>query len=113
MKIDLDKLEALEKAATPTGWQVLDMEPTQFYGNIIMDANRGNLMRTTSYGLMREDSRLVAAMRNALPAMIAELRAAREVVEMARLVTTERKISWYRRNVEAIQKYDEAVNAKD
>lgn len=107
-KVDLEALETLEKAATPARWQVLHTVQ-DIYGSSIMDYNWGELLRMSSYGLMREDASLISAMRNALPAMIAELRAARKVVELAKAWKSSHLSVDEIHLFKAIEQYDEAV----
>lgn len=84
-KVDLDALEALEKAATPTNWQALH-SCGDVYGSFIIDHNRNKLLSTSSYGLMRQDASLIAAMRNNIKPMIEELRALRKFAEEAEIL---------------------------
>lgn len=80
--IDLDLLEKLDKAATKEPWEVWThaggfhgirelLEPPESQLDIIEDPSL-------------EDIRLLVELRNAAPALITELRAARRVVEAAR-----------------------------
>lgn len=79
-KVDLDALEALEKAATPTNWQALH-SCGDVYGSFIIDHNRNKLLSTSSYGLMRQDASLIAAMRNNIKPMIEELWTLRKLAD--------------------------------
>lgn len=72
--IDLDELERLEKAATPGPWDI-DEE--------VWGPDRTRVVECKLWA--REDvaehnERVIVATRNALPALIAELRAARAVI---------------------------------
>lgn len=85
MTVDLDKLEALEKAATPGPWKVGDYESTtrQFLtqqGCIIFaddaDGDPIQVADCSQWGLANEgdNTAFIAAARNALPELIARLR---------------------------------------
>lgn len=100
--IDLDELERLEREATPTGWTVSDDEP----GDVVIWgpdekwlSNIGNWARqrehhgeinmdvaARQYVEMRDaaDGKFIAAMRNATPALLAEVRQLREIATAAR-----------------------------
>lgn len=76
--IDLDKLEELERSATPRPWHLA--------GGTIDDDTTA-MIEHGSYDVgecSNEDASLLCTLRNALPALIAELRAARAVVDAAK-----------------------------
>ena len=104
-KVDLDKLEALEKAATPGPWLF------DFLGDGLTDQNYKVLFDD----YIRHDGELVHAMRNALPHMIAELKAAREVVRRARIpakvgsITHESRSNVYTLLMQTLAVYDEVT----
>jgi hypothetical protein len=93
--IDIDALLELEAKATPCNWMVLH-DGHGFDSSIIMDHNCGQLMRTTSYGLMREDSLLVIAMRSSIRELCLEVKALRDCAET---------LQWY-----AIADYGNHIN---
>ena len=74
--VDLDKLERLEREATPGPWE---------WNGIAIEAGRTDVLapgESNSFGygtihIAEEDQNLIAALRNAAPALFAELRAAR------------------------------------
>ncbi len=76
MKPDLDKLEAEVNAATPGPWEwdSRDNMVAGFYKDSIIETDSG------VYGPEEQDRVFIASAREAVPALIAELRAAREVV---------------------------------
>lgn len=88
--IDLDKLERLEREATPGPWDLWDLEERGAGYNILAERVidfGGGLEAVHSLSLCRitemdRDGKanldLLIALRNAAPAMIAELRAASE-----------------------------------
>ncbi len=70
--IDIDALEALEKAATPGPWRLAkDTSP----GFSFLWNTTGQSVFSSAY---TKDAALIAAARNALPALLAELRQYRE-----------------------------------
>jgi hypothetical protein len=72
--IDLDKILALEAQATPGPWAlVVDTAPLTLYLN-------DNFVQAER----KEDIDLISAMRNSTKELCAELRAAREVVQLTR-----------------------------
>lgn len=77
MRVDLDELEALEKEATPGP---LVASPGYYCGYTV--CHNSHEERAAVYNrkgnMLHADALLFAATRNALPALIAELRAARE-----------------------------------
>lgn len=75
-KVDLDALAELESKAMPAPWS------DELYRRII-------------FGIAKDDGELLIAARNALPALIAELRAARAVVEVARVAFGLRNVPGY------------------
>lgn len=81
--VDLDRLEALEKAATAGPWTVVDYG----HGTVIVKSNHKSVCWRQSYGpagkQARHDYELVAATRSALPALLRELREARAVASAA------------------------------
>jgi hypothetical protein len=90
--VDLDHLAELERAATPGEWHA----STSGYsvrdesGDVLAD------LRAKSIGgieAMVANGELIAAARNALPALLAELRASRAVVAAAREAADHRKRS--------------------
>jgi hypothetical protein len=104
--IDLDELEKLEKAATPGLWTpVSDGNKYAIAaGDRDIFTSENRLYRTfdKKHGACFGDASLVCAMHNALPELIAELRAARKVIEDARGID-DRLIEL------ALDAYDEAV----
>src|SRR5690554_4441481 len=85
MTIDLDNLERLEREATPGKWFAEVMcgdarEPTEIFasGPAHEVRGRGTVNHARAGGNAAKDAKLIAALRNAAPALIAELRAARE-----------------------------------
>lgn len=119
--IDLDELERLEKAATPGPWHAqgirmldfgpgVDFEPT----SDLAEAVHADIRSSESHCSVAEhvedipSAVLIAAARNAMPALIRELRAAREalvIVKTAILTSTD----WEREAREALIAYDEAA----
>ncbi len=87
MTLDLDKLEALEKAANPKPWEASigeDMsvyQGSQYHRVIGPDPNMSSLQNKCElprYGRRpSEDAALIAELRNSASAMLAEIRAAR------------------------------------
>lgn len=90
-EVDLDELERLEKAATPGPWLehdgnvCVDSEPTvtrypsgatltSYPGPVAVLSGTPIGYENSSLSCSDEDRRLVIAARNALPALIAELR---------------------------------------
>lgn len=75
--IDLDELERLEREATPGPWE---------WNGIAIEAGRTDVLapgESNSFGygtihIAEEDQDLIAALRNAAPTLIAELRVARK-----------------------------------
>jgi hypothetical protein len=65
--IDLDKLEELDRAATPGPW-----------GSVGLRNLEAGITNDRGEPTTWEDALLIAATRNALPALIAELRASRD-----------------------------------
>lgn len=72
-RVDLDALEAAEKAATSGPWTI--------HGRESVFTNSAPVLRVSDCFQGRHDAYLIAEVRNALPSLIAELRAARMVVE--------------------------------
>jgi hypothetical protein len=70
MTLDLDELERLEREATPGPWDMCRFGPDV-------------VVHGTGWSLYRHDREFVVAARNALPALLAELRALRVVAEAA------------------------------
>lgn len=105
MKLDLSELERLEKAADPAPWQAkierenLLTTACHVYGE---DPYMPGLIDVMYYRNPEANCELIAAMRNALPHLIKELRAAREIVETVRAA----ELFGFKRDLE---KYDEAV----
>jgi len=93
--IDIEALEALEKAATPGDWAwqrsgklkrvCAETAETEYYGN----NNVIGTFASQPLSCKQADRDFIAASRNALPAILRELRAAREIIAVARLMTTE------------------------
>lgn len=78
--IDLDKLERLEKAAFPSPWSI-DMEPNHgFWQVVYCETNRYQV------GDFDDDpsASFIVALRNAAPALFAELRRLRVIEAAAR-----------------------------
>ncbi len=78
--IDLDKLERLEKAAFPSPWSI-DMEPGHgFWQTVYCENNRYHV------GDFDDDpsASFIVALRNAAPALFAEMRRLRAIEEAAR-----------------------------
>lgn len=81
MTIDLDKLEHLHATATPGLWDwVPAFGPTAIYGST---AGPGEFV---AEGVSPADTRFIVEARNQLPALIAELREARAVIERVRVL---------------------------
>lgn len=89
--IDLDELDALEKVATRRPWSTICQQPevsvcgpggwfAHFSWHASVDGNRN----ADGSGLAWQNADFIASMRNTLPELIAELRAARRVVRIAR-----------------------------
>ncbi len=83
MKIDLDALEALEKAATVGDWfgedgEVYARAPAGGNYTSQITVVSGSDGETGMNWARAEDIALIAAARNVLPALLAEVRAARE-----------------------------------
>jgi hypothetical protein len=78
----LDKLEALEKAATNRDWRIQPgiVEPSF---DKSLWAESGNLLADL---LRPKDAELIAEMRNALPALLAVARAAKQLIRGLELV---------------------------
>ncbi len=77
--IDLDKLERLEKAALPSPWSI-DMEPNHgFWQVVYCETNRYHV------GDFDDDpsASFIVALRNAAPALFAELRRWRAIDQIA------------------------------
>jgi hypothetical protein len=76
MSITIDQLEKLEKAATPGPWTI-------GRGVVINGAEYGglNISRTATMGDKGDDLELIAAARNALPALLAVAKAAAVIAE--------------------------------
>ena len=78
--IDLDKLEKLEKAAFPSPWSI-DMEPNHgFWQVVYCETNRYQV------GDFDDDpsASFIVALRNAAPALFAEMRRLRAIEAAAR-----------------------------
>jgi hypothetical protein len=89
MAIDLDELERLAKAATPAPWTADNWsrvwhEPRQGVRRTVADCVRVTVKSPKQH---RANARLIAAMHEALPKLIAEHRALRERV---------RELEWQR-----------------
>lgn len=83
--IDLDALEALEKAATEGPWEVR-ADHTEPRLNTIWtsEGQIGTLIARTCFAPASvQNAELIAATRNALPALLAELRESREALKVA------------------------------
>jgi hypothetical protein len=82
--VDLDKLETLERAATPGPWDKVDSKgEIHIYCCSNSDGyiHSGDWVASAADG---DEAALILGVRNALPDLIAELRAARAVVRAAR-----------------------------
>ena len=78
--LDIEKLRALEKTATPKPWAQGIIETDCIaseggHGNVVLRRTNGGGMPTQS------DLDLICEMRNALPAILAELEALRAIAE--------------------------------
>ncbi|MDH6279496.1 hypothetical protein [Prescottella agglutinans] len=108
--IDLDKLEQLHATATPGPWEwVPNFGPTAIYSNT---AEPGELV---AQRVSTVDTRLIVEARNQLPALIAELRAARAAVETQRKVAgayLEALQDEYRPHVEQNKAYGLVIDAQ-
>jgi len=90
---DLDELEALERRATPGPWCSVDY--TRFcvvqvghdYGDRDLFSETSIHFPNSENFRWRENGKLAAAARNALPALIAELRSACEMLREAAIVS--------------------------
>lgn len=87
MPVDIDRLEALDKAATAGPWSVASISNEDGYGHEIVlsrgvcGANGRSINGGDDYELFGEaDADLIAEVRTALPDLLAELRAARAAV---------------------------------
>jgi len=84
---DLDELERLEKAATPGPWCSVDytifasVQSSHDFGGRDLFSEKSIHFPGSENFRWRENGKLAAAARNALPALIAELRAARELLQ--------------------------------
>lgn len=111
--VDLDELEQLEKEATPGP---LVVSPGYFYGyTVCHNSHKERVAVYNRKGNMRHaDAILFATTRNALPELIAELRAARDCVAMLRQAYKVGAIAhWFDEDGDGgefvLAKYDEAV----
>ena len=85
-ELDLDKLEALEKAATPGPWGLQTEKEMGDYGSVIGEYLTGIGTRLCEVVVYNDDygnqvvhnGQLIAALRNAAPALLAEVRQLRE-----------------------------------
>lgn len=90
MRVDLDELEQLEKAATPGPWKGCPSPNAADTFSSVRPMRDGRELEeiANTYGSTNFEERsnafFIAAARNALPSLIAELRAARHVVNAAR-----------------------------
>ena len=86
MRVDIDKLEALEKAATPRPWEWFQ-EPGNWSPLIVS----GALALFTAQDEHPEDpdNRFVIEVRNAFPELLAEVRELRGIAEAARELADE------------------------
>jgi hypothetical protein len=86
MTVDLDKLEALEKAATPGPWFV---EPTKYTEpdgrqDICHETEERAVYDWPAEGLEPGDAHFLAELRNAFPDLLSEVRELRGIAESAR-----------------------------
>lgn len=121
-KVDLDALEALEKAADHSPWETYSRRDQDGFdvrwGVYGLDPYMPGKIDIMYYRKPIQNCELIAAMRNALPAMIAELRAAREVIHTARVPYKAKYDDGgdhdyvYGLLRHALDKYDEAVRSE-
>ena len=91
-RYDIERIEGLLAKATPGEWKADDISfgddnepPYGPYGYISTGGRRGKpILQAIQSRKVNDDLRLVAALRNAAPAMIADLRRLREVERAAR-----------------------------
>jgi len=76
----LDRLETLEKEATPGDWISREYGMGVDRDITITTAWGGKLFRSTSYGKMDEDADLIIGQKSAIPILISTLRRAMEVI---------------------------------
>lgn len=77
-KVDLDALAALEAKAMPGNWKLSHLEMFAHHTDASLFQNTKH---QESSKVSLEDKKLIEAMRNALPDMIAELRALRKLAD--------------------------------
>ncbi len=84
MKLDLDLLAKLDKEGKSAPWRIdrtLEFLDSRFKFRVVSEASDlRESRRVTDCCLTEEDAGLIVELRNALPAMLAELRAAREAI---------------------------------
>ena len=96
-QVDLDKLEALEKAATPGPWELQTEREMGDYGSVIGEYLTGIGTRLCEVVVYNDDygnqvvhnAQLIAVLRNAAPALLAEVRQLREANQRLRESLTE------------------------
>ena len=85
-EVDLDKLEALEKAATPDPWELQTEREMGDYGSVIGEYLTGIGTRLCEVVVYNDDygnqvvhnAQLIVTLRNAAPTLLAEVRLLRE-----------------------------------
>jgi hypothetical protein len=87
MRVDIDKLEALERAATPGPWFV---EPTKYTEpdgrqDICHETEERAVYDWPAEGLEPGDAHFLAEARNAFPELVREVRELRGIAEAARV----------------------------
>lgn len=117
--IDLNALEKLEKAATPAPWPAymiycalrdVPKHEGAWSDDVLREAETAG--ETMPEG--QEDSLLIASTRNALPSLIAELKAARRAVSLMRNLVgiheNDGDMRWRARQMrDALAEYEKAV----
>ena len=89
MTVDLDELERLEKAATPGPWHQHETWPGANLGrNVVSYKPSANGIVGSDFFQTRtdEDAEIIVTARNALPALIAELRQLRKLEKVVNLI---------------------------
>lgn len=108
----IEKLEQLEKAATRGPWELRSVEDRYAMaapGGWAMEPDRGDV---ADWDRVRADYALIAAMRNALPALLAVVEAARERVEARREYETDPRVTCLRAG-DADRALSDALTALD
>jgi hypothetical protein len=90
--LDLDNLEQLHAAATPGPWERRENDP--MFADLVVAPNEPFGRHIPAEAHQPEDAEWIAAIHNAAPALIAELREARATIERVRAITDECGEPW-------------------